>query len=46
MKQFDGFQIQAVSCGPTQMAVIDHKDDLYMLGKQLQTEWTEPTKVM
>lgn len=46
LKQLDGFRVQAVACGPTQIAVIDDKDDLYMLGKQLQTEWTTPAKVM
>lgn len=35
-----------VSCGPTQMGIVDQSNDLYMMGKQLSQIWSLPTKVM
>jgi hypothetical protein len=37
---------QSMFCGPESLALLDAKEDLYMLGKQLNTTWMEPTKVM
>lgn len=37
---------QSMACGPSSLALIDVKDELYLLGKQLNTVWMEPTKVL
>ena len=46
MKILQSCAIAHMECGPTQIAFIDAKDDLYMLGKQLNQTWLEPTYVL
>jgi alpha-tubulin suppressor-like RCC1 family protein len=41
-----GIHIRHIECGPSQIAILDTSDDLYMLGKQLSTVWSEPTKLL
>ena len=41
-----GIQVRSIECGPSQIAILDTSDDLYMLGKQLSTVWSEPTKIL
>lgn len=38
--------VRDLSCGPTQLGIIDSRNDLYMLGRQLNQVWQEPTKLM
>ena len=46
MAQLKTIDVRDLSCGPTQLGVIDTKNDLYMLGRQLNSVWQEPTKIM
>lgn len=38
--------VKDISCGPSQMGIIDYNNDLYMLGRQLNNVWQHPTKIM